>query len=71
VGAILQALIARDPGAPRPLIRGWLPPGFRPPQVTIKTALPSREVVRMRLLGPTIDPKLSAADVLYWHGDIL
>jgi hypothetical protein len=36
VGAILQALIAREPVERQPLIRGWLPGGFVPPQVTIR-----------------------------------
>jgi hypothetical protein len=40
VGAILQALIAREPVERRPTIRGWLPPGFVPPQVTIVSAKP-------------------------------
>lgn len=30
VGALLQALIAREPAESRPVIRGWLPPGFVP-----------------------------------------
>ena len=34
VGALLQALIAREPIERRPSIRGWLPHGFVPPQVT-------------------------------------
>ena len=38
VGALLQALIAREPVESRPVIRGWLPPGFLPPQVTIASA---------------------------------
>ena len=39
VGALLQALIAREPDERRPTIRGWLPPGFLPPQVTIVAAV--------------------------------
>src|SRR5207248_673727 len=35
VGAILQALIAREPAERRPIVRGWLPPGFLPPQIAI------------------------------------
>ena len=53
VGAILQGLIAREPIERRPVIRGWLPPGFAPPQVTILSAQASAEVVRVRLLGST------------------
>ena len=71
VGAILQALIAREPAERRPVIRGWLPPGLVPPQVTILSAQPSGEVVMMKVLSATIEqPRLSAADVLYWRSDI-
>ena len=37
VGAMLQALVAREPVERRPSIRAWLPPAFVPPQVTIVT----------------------------------
>ena len=47
VGAILQALIAREPAERRPVIRRWLPPGFVPPQVTIVSARPSVEIIRV------------------------
>ena len=71
VGAILEALIAREPVERRPSIRGWLPPGFVPPQVTIVSAKPSAEGVMVRSLGSTVlEPRLSAGDVLYWHGDV-
>src|SRR5690349_7373959 len=36
VGAMSQALIARDPVERRPTIRGRLPPGLVPPQVAIE-----------------------------------
>ena len=51
VGAILQALIAREPAERRSTIRAWLPRGFVPPQVTIVSAKPSTEVVMVRALG--------------------
>ena len=71
VGAILQALIAREPIERRPAIRAWLPPGFLPPQVTILSAKPSTEMLMLRSLGgPAIQPWLSDADVLYWHSDV-
>ena len=71
VGAILQALIAREPVERRPSIRGWLPPGFVPPQVTIVSAKPSTEVMMVRSLGSTVvGPRLSGHDVLYWRSDI-
>ena len=71
VGAILQGLIAREPIERRPVIRGWLPPGFVPPQVTILSTQPSAEVVMVRSLGSTAtDLRLTADDVLLWHSDI-
>ena len=71
VGAILQALIAREPVERRPTIRAWLPRGFLPPQVTIVSAKPSTEVMMLRSLGSTVvQPPLSGEDVLYWRSDI-
>jgi Acetyltransferase (GNAT) domain len=72
VGAILQALIAREPVERRPSIRAWLPPGFLPPQVTIVSAKPSTEVMMVRSIGSRVlRPRLSGDDVLYWRSDIL
>ena len=45
VGAILQALIAREPAEQRPRSRRWLPDGFLPPQVTIVGETPSADVM--------------------------
>ena len=71
VGAILQALIAREPVEHRPTIRAWLPAGFVPPQVTIVSAKPSTEVLMVRSLASTAEsPRLSGEDVLYWRSDI-
>jgi hypothetical protein len=71
VGAILQALIAREPVERRPAIRAWLPPGFLPPQVKILSAKTSTEVMMMRPLGKMApQPRLSAEEVLYWRSDI-
>ena len=71
VGAILQALIAREPAERRPSIRGWLPPGLVPPQITIVSARPSLTVMRVRRLGTTpVQPPLSREDVLYWRSDV-
>jgi GNAT superfamily N-acetyltransferase len=71
VGAILQALIAREPVERRPSIRGCLPPGFVPPQITIVSAKSSLEVMRVRWLGATpVRPRLSSEDVLYWQSDV-
>jgi hypothetical protein len=72
VGALLQALVAREAGQRRPMIRAWLPPGFLPPQVTVASAVPSTDVVSVRMLGAaaTGAPLLSD-DVLFWRNDIL
>lgn len=72
VGAILQALIAREPAERRPVIRGWLPPGFVPPQVTVVSTQPSAEILLARPLSATVDRLgLSYDDVLYWRSDFL
>ena len=72
VGAILQSLIAREPAERRPVIRGWLPPGFLPPQVTIASSTPSNEVMMTRFLTPAIKRRrLVSADVMYWRSDLL
>jgi len=70
VGAILQALIAREPVERRPTIRAWLPRGFVPPQVTIVSSKPSTDVLMVRSLGSMVEPRLSVDDVLYWRSDI-
>jgi hypothetical protein len=72
VGALLQALIAREPVERRPTIRAWLPPRFLPPQVTIASRAPSTETIGIRMLGPhATAPPLSGDDVLFWRNDLL
>jgi hypothetical protein len=71
VGAILQALIAREPMERRPIIRGWLPHGFVPPQITIVSARPATEVMLGRFLrGPGRPTRLLRHEVLYWRSDV-
>jgi hypothetical protein len=71
VGALLQALIAREPVERRPTIRAWLPPRFLPPQVTIASTAPSTETIGVRMLGSHATvPPLSADDVLFWRNDL-
>jgi hypothetical protein len=56
----------------RPTIRGWLPAGFVPPQVTIASATPSAETIGVRVLDPSrMVPRLSADNVLFWRNDLL
>jgi hypothetical protein len=70
VGAMLQALVAREPVEHRPTIRAWLPPAFVPPQVTIVTASPPARLLMLKALGATtVRPPLSGDDVLYWRSD--
>jgi hypothetical protein len=71
VGAILQALIAREPAESRPLIRGWLPPGFLPPQVTIASASPAPPTLLVRALSSRVRSlQLAAPEVMYWRSDL-
>jgi GNAT superfamily N-acetyltransferase len=71
VGALLQALIAREPIERRPSIRGWLPHEFHPPQVTIASATPSGPSMMVRFLGSRqAQTTLSGDEVLYWRSDI-
>ncbi|HUR21647.1 MAG TPA: hypothetical protein VMZ90_12605 [Vicinamibacterales bacterium] len=69
VGALLQALIAREPSLERPEIRTSLPPGFLPPQMAIVSSQPAASVIRMaaRRNVATFGP----GDVLYWPNDVL
>ena len=72
VGALLQALIAREPAERRPTIQAWLPPGFQPPQVTIASATPSAATIGVRMLNSgAIVPPLAAADALFWRDSFL
>ena len=72
IGAILQALIAREPAEPRPSIKAWLPDGFLPPQVTVIGGTPSAEVMMIRALTdrPRRAARLEPSDVFYWRNDL-
>jgi hypothetical protein len=70
VGALLQALVAREPSERRPSVKGWLPYGFVPPQATIVSAGPSTQSMMVRFLGARPAPApLSGDEVLYWRAD--
>jgi hypothetical protein len=60
VGAILQAMIAREPVERRPVIRGWLPPAFVPPQLRIVAADDSPPVVFAQVLSPRLADERSS-----------
>jgi hypothetical protein len=71
VGALLQALIAREPVESRPVIRGWLPPGFLPPQVTIASSLAAPPLLCARALSSRVQGlHLTAPEVMYWRSDL-
>jgi GNAT superfamily N-acetyltransferase len=71
VGALLQALVAREPAERRPTIHGWLPADFLPPQVTIASSAAAPEIMRVRWLNEARpEPTLSRADLLYWRNDV-
>lgn len=71
IGALLQALVAREPASHPPIIRGWLPPAFVPPQATVAPSEASDGQVFARLLGDEHDARpLTADDTLYWHNDL-
>jgi hypothetical protein len=71
IGALLQALIAREPVESRPVIRGWLPPGFLPPQVTIASSSASPPLLFARALSSRLQGlHLTASEVMYWRSDL-
>ena len=71
VGALLQALIAREPVESRPVIRGWLPPGFLPPQVTIASASAAPPLLLARALSSRVQGlHLTGPEVMYWRSDL-
>lgn len=69
VGALLQATIAREPVEQRPVIRGWLPPGFAPPQLTLVPAPEAPAVLFARGLTAPM-PRLSSDQVMFWLSDL-
>jgi predicted N-acetyltransferase YhbS len=71
LGAILQVLLAREPAERRPTIKAWFPDGFLPPQITIVSESPSKDVMMIRPLNDRgrSATALTSADVLYWRGD--
>lgn len=71
VGALLQATIAREPVEQRPVIRGWLPPGFAPPQLTMVPSPASSAVLFARGLTARLVPLgLAPEQVQYWRSDL-
>lgn len=69
LGALLQALVAREPAERPPLIRTWWPRPFPvPPQLTLTDIQPARDAFMVRPLQPGVrvpDPDA----VFYWRND--
>ena len=70
VGALLQALIAREPAERRPTIRGCLPTRFLPPQLAIASTTASTSLMVRGLGSAAMRLQLSEDDVLYWRNDV-
>ena len=72
VGAIIQALIAREPARSSPVVRGWFPTGFTPPQANRVSVSPSPPTLWARLLGSRqYESPLTADSSFYWISDRL
>lgn len=72
VGALLQALIARDPGKRRPTIHACLPANFLPPQLAVTSTINPTPSIKVRPLASRAAAlSLCAEDVLFWHNDLL
>lgn len=71
VGALLQTLIAREPAVNTPPIYGWMPVGWRPPQLSIVSRAAATQVLMLRPLSEAARAArpLAPSDVLYWHAD--
>jgi GNAT superfamily N-acetyltransferase len=71
VGALLQVLRARVPCDTIPSIRGSLPHGWLPPQLTIERSVSSPSVLMLRPMNDRVLIRpLAEQDVLFWHGDL-
>ena len=70
VGALLQAVLARDPSR-RLRLRAWWPTNFLPPQVDIVAHEVAPVAMMVRPLGRSVwpEPTLTATDILWWHAD--
>ena len=70
VGALLQAVLARDPSR-RLRLRAWWPTSFLPPQVDVVAHEVAPVAMMVRPLGRSVwpEPTLTATDILWWHAD--
>jgi predicted N-acetyltransferase YhbS len=70
VGAVLQVLAAREPAAGQIVLKGWLPDGFRPPQVRILEDTDASEVMMLRPLAGVASSSQGYSPVTYWQADV-
>jgi GNAT superfamily N-acetyltransferase len=70
IGAMFQALAARDPSKPALHLHGWLPPSIRPPQVTVTEGLAPAEIMMIRPLRDVASSIQSLMPVVYWQTDV-
>lgn len=70
VGALLQAVLARDPSR-RLHLRAWWPPHVLPPQVDIVAHEVAAVTMMVRPLGRQVwpAPPLTVSDISWWHAD--
>jgi hypothetical protein len=68
---MLQALVARTPGARPPIIHAWWPARLDPVQLTLHRRRVTGSILMTRPLGQEgrIAREIAAEDVLYWHAD--
>jgi hypothetical protein len=73
IGALLEALVERDPSNPDRTMRAWLPPGLHPPQVQLLDPAPAPEVMMLRTLSDTPLPHCLVAPLAHfqwWSTDV-
>ncbi len=72
LGAILQALIARDPAERRPATVARLPDSLRPPQLEVVADGPAHDVMMIKSFTAKGTPSapLGRGDVLFWRSDL-
>jgi GNAT superfamily N-acetyltransferase len=69
LGALLQALVAREPSRDPPLIRAWWPSAFPvPPQLALTKRTGARDVLMIRALADVMVPA-APEEVFYWRSD--
>lgn len=73
IGAMLEALVERDPSNPNRTLRAWLPPGLHPPQVQLLEPVPATEVMMLRPLSGSPLPHWPIAPLAHcqwWQTDV-